>query len=100
MTDNTREGVQPVKGGPSEAGIPYPPVFHDWRDPGQRVATVSGAAGVAVEMLVGVSQWTRVELTEADACLLAASLLDRAGEAKLSKRVLAKAAALRGNHAE
>lgn len=68
--------------------VPYPPVFRDWEHRDRRVATANGVAGVGVEMYLGNSQWKRVELTEDDACLLAASLLQRAGRDKLARRVL------------
>lgn len=61
--------------------IPYPPVFHDWEFDNRRVATATGRAGVSVEVTMGVEKpapWYRVELTEHDACLLAASLVQRA----------------------
>lgn len=77
--------------------IPYPPVFHDWQHHDERrVATSSGLASVNVEMLKHpfargeAAEWQVVELTEEDACLMAASLLQRAGEKKLSRKVLAK----------
>lgn len=70
--------------------IPYPAVFHDWRRPAERVATHTGRAGVQVEMYLGDSTWKSVELTEDDACLLAAALLRAAGRKKLSRRVLSK----------
>lgn len=72
------------------AEIPYPPVFHDWQHDERRVATTSGIAGIGVEITLGDRIWRRVELTEDDACLLAASLLQRAGRKKLSRKVLAK----------
>lgn len=68
--------------------IPYPPVFRQLND--RRVATVTVAGGVGVEILVAPGHWHRVELTEDDACLLAASLLQKAGRYKLSRRVLRK----------
>lgn len=77
----------------TDASIPYPPVFRDWRPERReegRVATAQGLAGVSVEMLVGNHVWQSVELTEDDACMLAASLLLRAGRKKLSRRVLKK----------
>lgn len=72
--------------------IPYPPVFRDWINKRAGVATVADNAGVGVEMSVPMqpSVWQRVVLTEDDACLLAASLLDRAGQRKLSRKVLKK----------
>ncbi len=73
----------PVPGEPSEQGVmPYPPVFHDWRDhrKGRRVSTGLAPGGVIVEMFQPeAGSWRQVELTEVDACLLAASLLQRAG---------------------
>lgn len=69
-------------------GLPYPPVFRDWQHPDERVATVSDATGIAVEMMVENGAWKRVVLTENDACLLAASLLLRANKKKLCKRVV------------
>jgi len=74
------------------AEIPYPAVFHDWR-PGyrSRVATGNGHGGVIVETLLPDrpgSVWQQVEMTEQDAALLAASLLERAGYKKLSRRVV------------
>lgn len=69
--------------------IPYPAVFRDWQFRECRVATSVGAAGTFVEIFQpenGV--WRRVELTEQDACLLAAALLRNAGQDKLSRRVL------------
>lgn len=76
------------------AQIPYPPVFHDWRpDNNRRVATTRGVGGVIVEMLLPGSHppaWLQVELTEDDACLLAASLLERADRKKLARKVLEK----------
>lgn len=68
--------------------VPYPPVFHDWEHHDRKVATSSGVAGVGVEIYLGESRWKRVELTEEDACLMAASLLQRAGRIKLSRKVL------------
>lgn len=72
--------------------IPYPPVFHDWRpDLDGRVATSQSMAGIRVEMLRSDGPrgvWYNVELTEDDACILAASLLQRAGKKKLARRVL------------
>jgi hypothetical protein len=63
-------------------------MFHDWQYPDERVGTIQGPGGVGVEMYLGDGRWKRVELTERDACLLAASLLLRAGRSKLSRRVL------------
>lgn len=79
---------------PAPAAIPYPPVFHDWR-PGVdgRVASAKGPGGIEVQMRVAsdpAHTWRSVEITEDDACLLAASLLQRAGRTKLSQRVLRK----------
>ena len=80
------------------AAIPYPPVFHDWRpDSDERVSTRLGPAAILVEMTAGPAPgggllWRSVELTEDDACLLAASLLDRAGRKGLARRVLRKLA--------
>lgn len=68
--------------------VPYPPVFCDWEHSDRRVATSGGVAGVGVEMYLGASTWKRVELTEDDACLMAASLLQRAGQDKLARKVL------------
>lgn len=73
--------------------IPYPPVFRDWRRESRdsRVATARGLAGVSVQMRPTTDPphvWREVELTETDACLLAASLLQRAGRKKLSRKVL------------
>lgn len=70
--------------------IPYPGVFHDWRHPDERVATHLGVAGVRVEMYLGDATWKQVELTEDDACLMAAAMLRAAGRKKLSRRVLSK----------
>lgn len=81
--------------------IPYPPVFHDWRTHVDgRVTTGRAPSGIEVSTLiqpVGVrgAVWKTVELTEEDACLLAASLLDRAGERKLAQRVEKKLRKLR-----
>lgn len=80
------------------AEIPYPPVFRDWRPERReegRVSTGVTTNGVEVQMMMssvvgGGSTWKHVELTERDACLLAASLLQRAGEKKLARRVLEK----------
>ena len=78
------------------AEIPYPPVFRDWRpDLDIRVGVAVGACGVGVEMNMepmrdGAVPWRRAELTERDACLLAASLLQRSGQKKLAGRVLKK----------
>jgi hypothetical protein len=75
-----------------EREVPYPPVFHDWRpDIDGRVATASAMAGIAVELRAAHDPphtWRSVELTEDDACLLAASLLQRAGREKLARRLL------------
>lgn len=68
--------------------VPYPPVFHDWQHHDRRVATCGDIAGVGVEMYLGESRWKRVVLTEDDACLMAASLLRRAGQDKLARKVL------------
>lgn len=70
----------------------YPAVFHDWRHPNERVATGYGQAGVIVEMYLGIvdGRWKQVELTEDDACLMAAEMLRAAGRKKLSRKVLAK----------
>lgn len=73
--------------------IPYPPVFHDWQVHKRRVATSGDPMGVGVEITLGDPPgvyWQRVVLTEGDACLLAASLLERAGKEKLARRVLHK----------
>lgn len=73
------------------AEIPYPPVFRDWQHRERRVSTGVGPGGVWVEMFQPESgSWRRVELTEEDACLLAASLLQRAGRGKLAAKVLSK----------
>lgn len=68
--------------------IPYPPVFHDWQFPDRRVATTSGVAGPGVDMYLGDRMWKRVDLTETDACLMAASLLQRAEREDLAQKVL------------
>lgn len=73
--------------------VPYPPVFHDWEHPDRRVATAGDIAGVGVEMLISDPDvrpglWKRVVLTEDDACLMAVSLLQRAGQDKLARKVL------------
>ena len=80
------------------AAIPYPPVFRDWRpDVDHRVSTGTAAGGIIVEM--GYNDrahgfiWRRAELTEDDACLLAASLLERVARERpqygeLSQRIL------------
>jgi hypothetical protein len=73
---------------PMKREVPYPPVFRDWQFPELRVATSSGPGGPGVEMYLGDSTWKRVELTEEDACLMAASLLRRAGKDKLADKVL------------
>jgi hypothetical protein len=81
------------KGG---AEIPYPPVFRDWRlalGVDRRVATTAAAGGPMIEMFLGEhvrggAVWRGVELTEDDACLLAASLLARSGREKLAAKVL------------
>jgi hypothetical protein len=70
--------------------IPYPAVFRDWRNRNERVATAYGQAGVLVEMYLGDGTWKQVELTEEDACLMAARMLRAAGRKKLSRKVLAK----------
>jgi len=60
--------------------IPYPPVFRDWEFDNRRVATANGVAGISIESTMGIvdpAQWQRVELTEEDACLFAASVLQR-----------------------
>lgn len=80
------------------AQVPYPPVFHDWRsDIDARVAATSvGVAGIRVEMMCPgdpEGMWRTVELTEDDACLLAASLLQRADQPQLAEYVLKKAIA-------
>lgn len=77
----------------SHPAVPYPPVFRDWEHPDRRVATAGDITGVGVEMLIsgpGVRPgfWKRVVLTEDDACLMAASLLQRAGRDKLAAKVL------------
>jgi len=71
------------------AEIPYPAVFRDWR-PGLngRVSTTLAPGGIGVDTFLGRGTWKRVELTEEDACLLAASLLQRAGRDKLARKVL------------
>lgn len=78
----------------SERTIPYPPVFHDWRPGIQgKVATGQKVGGIEVQVRFesdAPHTWRSVELTEVDACLLAASLLQRAGHNKLSQRVLRK----------
>jgi hypothetical protein len=74
--------------------IPYPPVFHDWLAR-SRVATSQDAAGIGIEIMSEDERpvvWRRVILTEEDACLLAASLLQRAGQKKLAGRVLKRLA--------
>lgn len=71
------------------AQIPYPPVFKDVSHPWQRVSTSSDIDGVCVEQRVGEHEWKRTTLTETDACLLAASLLARAGRDDLSAHILA-----------
>ena len=69
--------------------IPYPAVFRDWQFPEERrVGAYRRPGGIAIEMLVAKNKWTRVELTEDDACLYAAKLLLLAGEEKLSNKVL------------
>lgn len=72
--------------------IPYPPVFRDWRVYADgRVSTSLSNAGIRVEMHHSDDDpnvWHYVELTEDDACLLAASLLQRAGKKKLANKVL------------
>lgn len=76
-------------------GIPYPPVFRHWdRQLDLRVATSTAMEGVRVEFSgpgrPGV--WTGPTLTEGDACLLAASLLERAGaKRRLIDRVVREA---------
>jgi hypothetical protein len=80
-----------------DIGVPYPPVFRDWQDRDRRVATTSDVAGIGVEMLHrttpdGLAVWRRVTLTEDDATLMAASLLQRAGHRKLARRVAGKVA--------
>lgn len=79
--------VQPSQSS-SHPAVPYPPVFRDWEHPDRRVATTGGVAGVGVEVYLGESRWKRVNLTEDDACLMAASLLQRAGRDKLARKVL------------
>lgn len=82
----------------SKLAIPYPPVFHDWRrrhlDIDRRVATYLANGGVVLEMhdrdVIGKFGWLPIELTEDDASLLAASLLEKAGHRKLAKRVVKK----------
>jgi hypothetical protein len=75
--------------------LPYPPVFHDWR-PTQafrRVTSQNSNTGVEIQMLLDHSmRWHIVELTEDDACRLAALLLLRAGRKGLANRVLRKIA--------
>lgn len=75
--------------------VPYPPVFHDWEHHERRVATAGDIAGVRVEVLLqdGSRGWLGVTLTEEDACLMAASLLQRAGRNKLARKVLKALAA-------
>lgn len=77
--------------------MPDPPVFRDWRSEqgtDLRVSTFAGPAGPGVEMFHGETApgggmiWHRVELTEDDACLLAASLLQRAEREDLAELVL------------
>ena len=71
------------------AEIPYPAVFRDWRpDVDGRVSTSLAPGGVGVETYLGRATWKTVELTEDDACLLAASLLEHAGQKKLARKVL------------
>lgn len=75
--------------------IPYPPVFRDWRPEARenRVSTYQSTTGVQVEMHnpeFGKSVWYGVELTEGDATLFAAALLERAGHKKLVARILRK----------
>jgi len=72
-----------------DLGIPYPPVFHDWRG-GGRVSTGGTASGVEVQMLEPDGTWRVVELTEDDAVLMAASLVRRAGYEGLARRVARK----------
>lgn len=60
--------------------IPYPAVFHDWRSyVDVRIATSQAAAGIRVETMHSEEPglWRGIELTERDACLLAASLVKR-----------------------
>lgn len=63
------------------AEIPYPPVFHDWRpDLDIRIATSVGPSGVRVEMRFPndpSGAWRGIELTEQDACVLAAAILQK-----------------------
>lgn len=71
--------------------IPYPPVFRDWKNPEQRVGTVRDSVGVGVDMFQPANgTWRMVILTEDDACLMAASLLEKAGEPDLAKKVLTR----------
>lgn len=74
-----------------QCAVPYPPVFRDWRPERReqgRVATASGVGGVIVRMMLRGPVWQEVELTEDDACLLAASLLQRADRTDLADKVL------------
>lgn len=79
--------------------IPYPPVFRDWKPEARenRVTTGRTPGGPRIEMtLPGINYarprpavWMGVDLTEDSACLLAASLLQRAERDDLADYVLA-----------